>query len=375
MRHNPGKPIATDVERLRQINLPFVYLDWNVFQYLRKDDAASALLEVASAGYETSRVLLPYSRAHVFDATAQWGSANRPERIRDMVFANGISDCCHWSIPDNRHALARESMASVAEKCGMTTSMQSHREAAPMLVQTAECEMQAKLMAELEQPHLLADNIEEPAHSASLAGLDAMEEIFMQGLPDASEIGKIWMQIFGPLFQLATEAYSSDGSHVSELTNAHPVDAVTLIESVLRKCNLKLDHLLTIGPLGGNQHPDDIGPMMLGFLGYFPEDKKKIRQAKPGFFADASHSRFALNSAVFVTGDERLAMHVDAWAHHTGRGIGNGKWPIVSVVRPGDRDGFERTADVIAAVGTKFPDNVMNLFDRDRDPKTDSGNG
>ena len=78
--------------------------------------------------------------------------------------------------------------------------------------------------------------------------------------------------------------------------------------------------------------------MLLEMLGYFPEDPRKIRQAKPGFLADGSHARFAMSSAIFVTGDERLAMRVDAWAHHRARGLGNGQGPVISVIKQGCRE-------------------------------------
>ena len=277
MRYVPGQPTAVDIESLTEIRLPFVYLDWNVFQSLRKHRQADALLQAVSSGYKKSNVLLPYSMAHLFDATVEWERADRVERIREMVFAHGITDGWLWRIHDDRHSIDRRPLIIAAEEHGLTTSISSIVFEEPELAEAVK-DQKAELLPFLAESHSMAATWEDPRRCAVETMLDALEEIGMKGLSDLSDVGSNWMRIFGSIILLSSTALNDGGSDFSAFCGAHPMDAVALLENLLRQIDpaMQLERILGLDSVTGNQHQDDIGPAMLGLLGYFPEDKKKI---------------------------------------------------------------------------------------------------
>ena len=101
-------------------------------------------------------------------------------------------------------------------------------------------------------------------------------------------------------------------------------------------------------------HPDDLGPSLLGMLGYYRDSARSVRHAAPGFVADQSHGKHALASVVFLTADRRLSKRVEAWAAWTGRGPHNLGWPVVHMISPYDESSVTAAVDTVEYVAHRF---------------------
>ena len=367
--HRPGHPTAIDIEQLERINIPALYLDWNVFQYLQALGGSDPLLQVVMAPDVRSALLVPYSNAHLMDATALWSAATldqRADRLRKVTFVDGLTRSTLWVISgagdEERHELRPESMWTAADDRGLLTTADELRAAAPNLVADAELGIEDALTAMRAQVEEAVASMDPQARALALATADAAAAALADGLPAVSDGGSLHMKVMRPFFEQVVGMLRAAGCDSDRLARAAPADAVPLLDQFFRAMEppRSMDEFVSSTSAGG-LHPDDLGPQMLGIFGYYPEDKKKIRTSSPGFIPDGTHARYALNSAVFITGDVRLAMRVEAWAHNTGRGLAHGCWPVVGVVAPNDEDSFTRAAEVVAAVADTFPDRLGAL--------------
>lgn len=365
----PGTSAEADVGRLDRILVPAVYLDWNVLQYLRSPGPSDVLLRTLVEPEVRSALAVPFSTAHLLDATAAWTAASmtqRAERLRMITFADGVVRSTRWDIADTdaeeRHLLVSEAMWSGAQERGLLTTVDELRNRAPALVASAEAVVVDEIEKMLRQVGELVADLEPESKALSLAIADAAAAALRNELPTVSDAGSLYMRIMRPFFERIVRMLRDAGCDSDRLCRADPQDAVPLLDRFLAGFDppTNMDALVQ-GPAAGSVHPDALGPTMLGTFGYYPEDRRKVRRASPGFLADSSHARFALNSAVFITGDIRLAMRVESWANHTARGLLHRRWPIVVAIKPGDPQTLSRAAEVVLAVARAFPRDLADL--------------
>ena len=361
--YKPGHPTAADIASLKSILVPAIYLDWNVFQYLQAPGAAEPLLSTVMDPEVRRALFVPYSEAHLLDAAAVWSDTspeNRAERLRLITFADGVVRSTLWAIggcgDEAQHQLRPEPMWESVHARGLLTTRTELRDSAAALVPGLEGMVEAAVQGMLAQTERTVADVDPRGQALARAVAAATATALAGGLPAASDAGSIVMKALRPMFEQTVALLRDAGLSAQRLLHAAPSEAVPLLNEFFGRLDtpISLDDLLGGAANGTSPHPDDLGPMVLGLLGYYPEDKKKVRKALPGFLPDGGHARHALNSAVFVTGDVRLAMRVEAWAHHTGRGLDHGCWPVVCVVDPNDGDTFARTAEVVFTVAEAF---------------------
>ena len=112
MPYEVGAPTIEDLEALDSVQSPLVYLDWNVMQYLRDREEAFPLLGAVLEPTTRASLGVPYSIAHLQDATANWPSLSREHRaarLRNMVFADGITEGTCWHLTQSESKLFRVS--------------------------------------------------------------------------------------------------------------------------------------------------------------------------------------------------------------------------------------------------------------------------
>lgn len=334
-------------------DVPVVYVDWNVAQYLAEPQPLFDELLLAIVRARVSRAaLVPYSVAHMMDATAGWTAvehAHRAARFRSMMFLDGLCGGILWDLPADRDGqrFRRESFIDACEVRGHFSDL---RTAAPELVreydavlkahvESAKAEMRATAKASPHVPPELAEEM--------IAELDAL---FRDGLPDVSDAGRIFGSIMRPAFLHVMDTWPS-------IDDCPPGDAVQLVNARLGPAAPGLSFESMTEAVLSQQptmHPDDYGPMMLSWLGYNRERRKDVRRGAPGIVADHTHARFAMSSAVFLTGDRRLERRCSAWAAHTCRGPLHGSWPVLLHVAPNDQATVERAARTLNAFSDRF---------------------
>ena len=366
----PGRPTANDIERLEQINVPAIYLDWNVFQYLQTLKAAEPLLEVVMDPDVRTAMLVPHSVAHLLDATAVWTAATpsqRVERLRKMVFADGVTRSTLWEISgrgdDQRHNLRPESLWEGVRSRLLAMTREDLGSVGAEQLAELDAQVDGQLAAMRAQVEADVAAAEPERQQFARAFGDATAEALAGGVPAISDAGKLYATIMRPLLAGLPAMLERHGFDLAGFSKAHPYEAIELLDQHLTSFDppMSFDQIVEQATATGYD-PDDVAPAALGLLGYYPEDKKKVRRASPGLLPDGTHARYGLNAAVFITGDKRLAMRVEAWSHHTGRGLGHGRWPVISVVRSTDRTSFEGAGKVVSAVAAAFPTALRDLL-------------
>jgi hypothetical protein len=339
--------------------LPLVYLDWNTVQHLRKDVALSPLLASLANVRLAGAALVPFSVAHLMDATADWtqlAAEHRSERLRDMLFLEGLSSSWMWTIEaaagSFQHRLSRE---PVVEACAGRGYFESFTSMDEDLLAEANSKVAADVAAAVAQMREVEssapkDLVEQTA--------EVLTELFGDGLRDLSDTGRTFTRLLAPLFQHVARQMPS-------LDDVPPGEAVARLDAALGAQLPGLSLRQVVGSMvqGNNLlDPDDLGPTVLGWLGYQRDKVKEVRRGAPGLVPDQSHARCALSSAVFLSGERRLPLRVSAWAAYTGRG--NGSWPVVLQVKPGDEASAQAAARVVDAFAQRFASVARDLLER-----------
>ncbi|MFH1464663.1 MAG: hypothetical protein ABIO70_09775 [Pseudomonadota bacterium] len=350
MPYQVGAPTVEDLGSLERLPSALAYLDWNVMQYLRSRDEAAPLLGQLLEPSTRRALDVPYSYAHLADATAGWPSLSREHRagrLRTMLFADGVTESLLWEIQHDSSTVRRHPMWREAEARALFDSVDDWRAEAPEQVAAVEEALRMRAETALAQMRANANRREPTSQKIADELMEQVRALGERGLPALAEASSLAM---GPLATAMLAFEQLSGEHRARydaIARAEPDDAVASVDRFMSGLGLgeSFDLVLQRSMTEKGLHQDDLGPMMLAVFGYQPEQRRKLRHRPPGFIADITHARFALNAAMFVTGDLRLAMRVEAWAHHTGRGLGHGHGPVVYVVRPDDEESFERVAD------------------------------
>ncbi len=333
--------------------MPVVYVDWNAIQYLAADHGGGQLTASLLGAVDRGDVWVPFTAAHVLDATAGWETLAGEVRDavhRKMLFADGLTGAVYWSREGGRQMIEHRAMRLVADAIGMFIPR-------TCIVEPAAEEAIRQMVREaVEEGRRKAAVMPEEAKRISLAMTESLEMAYAEGVPAFSGSSSSFMAMMWPVFETILPGLRAHGLPMDRLASAQPEAAVLELDGILRQLDpaWSAERVVELA-CGGEHDPDDVGPMLLGTFGFYSEERRKLRRASPGPIADTSHGRFALSSAVFITGDERLAMRVDAWAHHTHRGIGHSRWPIVVTVKPGEPEGFARAAGIVDALTAAFP--------------------
>jgi hypothetical protein len=146
------------------------------------------------------------------------------------------------------------------------------------------------------------------------------------------------------------------GRAAGGIDSLHPADAVRELDRHVRSTGLTIALVrdCALGGLPGFIDQDDLGPGMLGLLGYNADARKVLRSGAPGHLWDHQHGRHALASTLFITGDVRLGRRVEAWAAYTDRGPEHGRGPLVCVVELEDPASFGAAVSVVNALADRF---------------------
>ena len=346
--------VAKAVLPAEEPGLPFIYIDWNAIQHLQNERRFDPLLTALVTARCAGSIAIPYSAAHLLDATAGWTKTrpqHRAERFRNMLFLDGLSSGVRWeieSVPGGvRHLLSNEPVVEACERRGYMASLQAdgplHGAASQNLdriVADAVATIKATAADAPQVPPQLFDALVE-----SLTGT------FQNGLAEISDAGSTFMSVVAPAFLHVADQFPA-------FDDVPPERAVEHLNRHLAKLEdgFQLDDILKFSMASKpGLVLDDLGPMMLGWLGYNRDRARDVRRAAPGVVPDQTHAKYALASAVFLTGERRLTRRVAAWAAYSGRGEAHGTWPLTYQVSVTDPEVIQAAADAVEAFGLKFP--------------------
>ncbi len=336
--------------------VPAVYLDWNLVQYLRQDDAFGPLLQALVEARSSNTAIIPYSIAHMMDATAGWTSlksAQEQERLRNMIWLDGLAAGAMGEIErqgvGHRYLLRREPFIEACRLRGHMYSLDDddpdgqHRapinERVEQLVEATVAKIRQDAAPPSHMPPGLAESM-----------IDAVRATYGGGVSDQCQMGTNYTAMMAPWLLHTAET-------LPNVADVPPAEAMGHLERCMAEAYpgfsvaQQLQDALDANP---TLEPDVYGPMMLWVFGYQRERARDLKRAAPGIIADLLHGQHALAAAIFLTSDRRLARRLQAWAAYTGRGFEHGQWPVILQVKPGDEPGIERATEVVNAFCVAF---------------------
>ncbi len=336
--------------------IPAIYLDWNLIQYLRKDEEFGPLLQALTEARTSNTAIIPYTIAHMLDATAGWASlepCHEQERLRDMVWIDGLAAGHMGELErqgdGHRYVLRLEPFIEACRLRGHMYSLDSDDPDGQIRALTNEW-VDRKLEATIAK---ILEDAAPPSHMPP--GLaDSMVDAVMAtsggGLPDQCQMGSIFTAMMAPWMLHSAETLPVVG-------DVPPAEAMDQLERRMAEAYpgfsvaSQLRDALDANPA---LEPDTYGPMLLWVFGYQRERARDLRRGAPGIIADLLHGQHALASAMFLTADRRLARRLEAWAAYTERGEEHGQWPVILQIKPGDEQGIERATKLVEAFRTAF---------------------
>jgi hypothetical protein len=345
--------------------LPFVYLDWNTVQHLRKEPSLSPLLAALVRARLSGAALMPYSNAHIMDSTADWGglsAEHRREGVRNILFLDGLTSSWMWAIETQseqvRHILSREPVLEACDRRGQFDALGAELPDSTVFAEANERAKRAAADAVHQMRAAAADAPHVPPEF--IDGLiDAVTRLYGGGLREASATGRTFTTLLAPAFQHIAQ-------FLPPLDDVPPARAVAHLDAAMAAHlpDFKLvDFIASFARKDDALHADDLGPTLLGWLGYHRDKAKDVRRGAPGLMPDQSHSRHALSAAVFLSGERRLTKRISAWAACTERGASNLTWPLILQVRPGDDATVGEAARVIDWFSESFEGAATHMLD------------
>lgn len=346
---------------------PFIYLDWNTVQHLRKVPAFGPLLMAVLDAQTQEAALLPYSEGHLMDATAGWATLApeyRAERLRDLTFLSGLSSEefweIHWFDVGDVHRLRSVPCIEACRGLNYLVSLYDGggTDPGPRAIGPKGAQGVREGITAMREALKMAPNL-----SASLMDglIGHMEEMIDSGIPEMWEMGGKYTTSLAPVADFASTSLPS-------FDHTAPAEAIGQIDKAIQRLApgmtfaKVLDNVLPGLKSGGaGLHPDDIGPMLIGLLGYHREQTRAMRRGAPGLYPDQIHGRHALSSAIFITSEVRLPQRIEAWAAHTHRGSTHDTWPIVLHAGPDNDGSILESVEVVTAYTRAFSKEVRRF--------------
>ena len=355
--------VAEAVLPAEEPGLPFIYVDWNAIQHLQNDRRFDPLLNALVTARCAGSIAIPYSAAHLMDATASWTKIrheHRAERFRNMLFLDGLGSGLQWeieSVPEGvRHLLSNEPVVEASERRGFMSSLHADGPLHGAVSQNLD-RIVADAVATIKAT--AADAPQVPPQLVE-ALVESLSGTFQNGLPEISDAGSTFMSVVAPACLHVADQFSA-------FDDVPPERAVEYLNQRLAKLEggFQLDDILELSMASKpGLILDDLGPMMLGWLGYNRDPNRDVRRAAPGIVPDQTHAKYALASAIFLTGERRLTRRVAAWAAYSGRGETHGTWPLAYQVSVTDPEAIQAAADAVEAFGLKFPGAATALLNQ-----------